>query len=129
MGYTGLTGTVDLVQLYQHRPHLAQIGPMNPIDVFAGCAGSGALKLALDLTPVGIVPDVVDAAMQSSFNPLFNSGNKLGDLGNEVEAAKTGAEVLSETLPFLKPVAKKLGPVGVTISVAKFGTDLYNCVQ
>jgi len=44
-----------------------------------------------------------------------------------VEMAKDGAEMLKKTLPFLGPVAKKLGPVGATISVVKAGTDFYKC--
>jgi RHS repeat-associated protein len=129
LGYIGLTGTVDLVQLIQHRPNIGTIGPMNPVDVAVGCAASGAPKLALDLSPIGILPDITDAAMRGSLNPLFNSGDRLNDAGNTVDVAGKTAEALAKTLPFLGPVAKKLGPVGMTISVVKAGRDFYNCVQ
>lgn len=62
-------------------------------------------------------------------NPLFNSGDRLSDEGNTVDVAGKAAEALSQTLPFLVPVAKKLGPVGMTISVVKAGRDFYNCVR
>lgn len=132
LGYTGLTGTVDLVQLIKHRPNLGTIGPMNPVDVAVGCAATGAPKLALDLSPlspIGMLPDITDAAMHGSFNPLFNSGDRLNDAGNAVEIAGTTTEKLAKTLPFLGPVAEKLGPVGMTISVVKAGRDFYNCVR
>ena len=129
LGYIGLTGTVDLVQLIQHRPNIGTIGPMNPVDVAVGCAASGAPKLALDLSPIGILPDITDAAMRGSLNPLFNSGDRLNDAGNTVDVAGKTAEALAKTLPFLGPVAKKLGPVGMTISVVKAGRDFFNCVQ
>jgi RHS repeat-associated protein len=129
LGYAGLTGTVDLVQLIKHRPNPATIGPMNPVDVAVGCAASGAPKLALDLSPIGILPDVADAAMRGSLNPFFNSGDRLNDAGNTVDVAGKTAEALAKTLPFIEPVAKKLGPVGMTISVVKAGRDFYNCVR
>jgi hypothetical protein len=128
LGYTGLTGTVDLVELIKHR-NPVMIGPMNPFDVWAGCIAGGVPKLALDLSPVGIVPDALDAMQSASLNPLFNSGDKVNDAGNTVDVAGRTAEALSKTLPFLKPVAKYAGPVGATLSIYKYGRDAYNCAQ
>jgi hypothetical protein len=53
----------------------------------------------------------------------------LNDAGNTVDVAGKTAEALAKTLPFLEPVAEKLGPVGMTISVVKAGRDFYNCVR
>lgn len=132
LGYTGLSGTVDLVQLIKHHPNLGTIGPVNPVDLAIGCAATGAPKLALDLSPlspIGMLPDVADAAMRGSFNPLFNSGDRLNDAGNAVEVAEKTAAKLAKTLPFLGSVAEKLGPAGMTISVVKAGRDFRNCVR
>ena len=129
MGYTGLTGTVELHQLYNNRPNMHMMGPQNPVDVWAGCISGGVPKLALDLSPIGIVPDALDAAMGGSVNPLFNSGDKANDAGNAVEVAGKTAEALQKTLPFLGPVAKHAGPIGMTLSVYKYGRDAYNCAK
>ena len=128
-GYTGITGTVDMLSMLRNHPRVDTIGPQNPLDVAIGCAASGAPKLALDLSPIGIVPDLADAAMSGSLNPLVNSGDRLNDAGNAVDVAGKAAGALKNTLPFLGPVAKKLGPVGATISVVKAGRDFYNCAR
>jgi len=104
-------------------PRVDTIGPQNPLDVAMGCAASGAPRLALDLSPIGILPDLAGAAMSGSINPVLNSGDKLNDTGNAVDLAGKAADALKKTLPFLGPVAKKLGPVGATISVVKAGRD------
>ena len=39
------------------------------------------------------------------------------------------AEALSKTLPFLGPVAKKLGVAGAVISVGKAARDFYECAR
>jgi hypothetical protein len=67
--------------------------------------------------------------MRGSINPVLNSGDRLNDAGNAVDLAEKGAHALRKTLPFLGPVAKKLGPVGATISVVKAGRDFYNCAR
>ena len=128
MGSTGLTGTVDLVQLYKHR-NPATISPINPFDVWAGCITGGVPKLALDLSPVGIIPDALDAMGSASLSPLFNSGDKVNDAGNAVDVAGRAAKALSKTLPFLRPVAKHAGPIGATLSIYRYGRDAYNCAQ
>ncbi len=132
LGYTGLSGTVDLVQLIKHQPNLGTIGPVNPVDIAIACASSGGAKLAFDLSPLGplgILPDLADAAMKSSIDPVLNSGDRLHDSGDAVELTKQGAEALKKTLPALGPFAKRLGPVGSTISVIQAGRDYLNCAR
>ena len=128
-GYTGLTGTVEMLSLLKNHPRVDTVGPQNPVDVALGCAASGAPHLALDLSPIGIVPDLANAAMSGSINPVLNSGDRMNDTGDAVDLAEKAAHALSKTLPFLGPVAKKLGPVGATISVVKAGRDFYNCAR
>jgi hypothetical protein len=68
--------------------------------------------------------------MQSgSLNPLFNSGDKVNDVGNAIDVAGKTAEAISKTLPFLRPVAKHPGPIGATLSIYKYGRDAYNCAR
>jgi len=124
----GAKGTIDLIKAIKNIPKY-QLRAQNPIDVSLGCAASGIPKLALDLSPFGIVPDAVDAAMGGSLNPLFNSGDKANDAGNAVDVAGKSAEALQKTLPFLGPVAKHAGPIGMTLSVYKYGRDTYNCAR
>ena len=122
----GITGTIDLSKLVKNRI-TTTIGARDPVDLGIDCAANGIPKLALDLSPIGIVPDAIDAMQQASLNPLFNSGNKLNDAGNAVDVAGKASDAMKRALPFLGPVAKKLGPVGMTISVVKAGRDYYDC--
>jgi len=105
---------------------------VNPVDIAIACASSGGVKLAFDLSPLGplgLLPDIADAAMKGSINPVLNSGDWLHDSGDAVELTKQGAEALKKTLPALGPFAKRLGPVGSTISVIQAGRDYWNCAR
>jgi hypothetical protein len=128
-GYTGLTGTYDLFELYRNRPQIFTIGRQNPLDVAIDCAASGGPKLALDLSPFSLLPDLADALSKGSPKPLVDSGDKMHDIGNGVDLAHHAADALKTTLPFLKPVAKKLGYAGAVISVATAARDFYQCAR
>jgi hypothetical protein len=128
-GYTGLIGTVNLSQLYRNKPGVNFIGPQNPIDVAAGCIGSGAVGVASDLSGYALLHDLQQSAMTGSLNPAFNSGDRMNDAGNTVDVTEKAAKALKNTIPFLGPVAEKLGPVGGTITAVKAVRDLYSCVN
>lgn len=128
-GYTGLIGTVDLSRLYKNRPTVESIGPQNPIDIAAGCIGSGALGLASDVSGYGLLHDLQQSAMTGSLNPALNSGDKLNDAGNAVELTDRAASALEKTLPVAGRFGKVLGPVGSGITAVKALRDLYNCVN
>ncbi|GEM_PF-6494258 len=91
--------------------------------------GSFTMIRSLDLSPFSLLPDLANAAQGESVNPLVNSGDRLNDAGNMVEMGKKGAEALSKTLPFLGPVAKKLGVAWAVISVGKAARDFYECAR
>lgn len=129
MGYTGLTGTVDLVHLYQNRPNFASIGPMDRFDVWSGCIAGGAPQLVLDFTPFGIVPDAVKAMQSDSLKPLFNSGDRLENTGNAVDLAEKTAKALEKTLPLAGEAGKVLGPAAIAIGAVKYGRDTYDCAH
>jgi len=89
-----------------------------------------AAKLALDLSPFGIVPDSIDAMQQASLGPLYNSEDKLNNVENAVDPidkADKAVHALRTALPFLGPVAKN--SVGVVISVFKAGQDYHECTR
>jgi RHS repeat-associated protein len=129
LGYTGLTGTVDLYQLVQNRPTMRMIGPQNPVDVAIGCAGQSGVGVAKDVSGVGLLSDTIDAAMSGSLKPLFNSGDRLNDAGNGADVAEKTAGALEKTLPVAAHFGKALGYFGAGITVAKAGRDFYNCVR
>lgn len=54
---------------------------------------------------------------------------RMGNTENAVDVADTVAEALKKTLPFAGSAAKTLGPVSVTLAVAKAGRDDYNFVR
>jgi RHS repeat-associated protein len=129
LGYTGLTGTVDLYQLIQNRPTMHMMGPQNPVDVAIGCAGRSGVGVAKDVSGVGLLSDTVDAAMSGSLKPLFNSGDRLNDAGNGAEVGEKTVGALEKTLPVAAHFGKALGYFGAGITVAKAGRDFYNCVR
>jgi hypothetical protein len=128
-GYSGLIGTVDLSRLYKNRPMVGSIGPQNPIDVAAGCIGSGVGGVASDVSGYGLLKDLQSSAMTGSLNPLLNSGDKLNDAGNAIDLTDKAASALAKTLPVAGRFGKVLGPVGTGITVVKAARDLYNCVN
>lgn len=77
----------------------------------------------------GLLHDLQQSAMTGSLNPAFNSGDRMNDAGNTVDVTEKAARALKNTMPFLGPVAEKLGPVGGTITAVKAVRDLYNCVN
>jgi RHS repeat-associated protein len=131
MGYFGYHGTVDMIQLanYRQQHPLAHWTAPSTSEIVTGCLFRGGGNLALDLSPVGIVPDLANAAQQGSVNPLFNSGNRLHDTGNAVDVADRVASALEKTLPVAKVAGDILKPVGVTLAVYKGVVDTYGCIQ
>jgi hypothetical protein len=61
--------------------------------------------------------------------PAHGRTPPLPDAGNTVDVTEKAAKALNNTIPFLGPVAEKLGPVGGTITAVKAVRDLYNCVN
>jgi RHS repeat-associated protein len=129
IGYFGYHGTVDMLSLARNHPRIDTIGPQNPLDVWIGCTGSGVKGVSLDVSGIGILNDAVDSAMSGSLNPLFNSGDRLNDVGNAADVGEKGAKILEKTLPVAAHYGKALGWVGAGITVAKAGRDFYNCVR
>jgi hypothetical protein len=105
------------------------MGPQNPGAVAIGCGWQSGVGVAKDVSGVGLLSDTVDAAMSGSIKPLFNSGDRLNDVGNGVDVADKAAGALEKTLPFLAHYGKGLGYFGAGITVAKAGRDFYNCVR
>ena len=129
MGYSGYHGTVDMIKLanYREQHPLAYWTAPSTSEIVTGCLFRGGGNLVLDLSPVGIVPDLANAAEQGSVNPLFNSGDKLHDAGNAVDVADRAASALEKTLPVAKVAGDILKPVGVTLAVYKGVVDTYGC--
>lgn len=131
LGFPSTHGVVDMIGLANYRQlhPLAYWTAPSTSEIVTGCVASGVGHLALDLSPVGILPDMADALQNGSTDPLFNSGDRLNDAGNAVDVAEKSADALKKVLPFAGPVAKKLGPLGVSLSIAKGLRDTTHCIK